>query len=103
MLISPKLLALGAFGALSQQVLAQNATAISSDGCVSPSTFGTCITAATTRESQCISEAGGNDLLILTCGLDREANDLLCYMSDCWNKVRSLVSTCSVLRKDYHL
>src|ERR1700733_6207713 len=73
--------------ALSHQVLAQNATTITSAGCVNPSGFNSCITDANNQETTCINEAGGNDELIIGCGWQKDVNELMCYMSDCWNKV----------------
>ena len=81
-------------------VLAANATAISSDGCVSPSTFATCLQSANTQAATCVDEAGGNDLYVIACEMQQEVNQLLCYMSDCWNKVRpwliTTIALCSI-------
>ncbi|KAJ5569503.1 uncharacterized protein N7459_008933 [Penicillium hispanicum] len=38
-------------------------------------------------EAACLGASGGNDVVVLACGLEKEVNQLLCYLSNCWNKV----------------
>ena len=74
---------------------AKNATAISSDGCISPSSFDACIKDAATAETTCKDTAGTEDL-VSACGWTKDVSELLCYMSECWNKV-SMSERCSEL------
>ncbi|KAL1961616.1 hypothetical protein VTN77DRAFT_1391 [Rasamsonia byssochlamydoides] len=68
---------------------AANATTISSTGCVDPSAFDKCISAAASKEGTCIDEAGGNDGVVIACGWQKDVDEMLCYMESCWNKVYS--------------
>ncbi|KAJ5175790.1 uncharacterized protein N7482_001667 [Penicillium canariense] len=85
----PSLLFCTAVGLLLAPALAANATAMSSSGCVDPSGFASCLESATMQAATCIAEAGGNDYLVIGCGWEQDVNNLLCYMSGCWNKVYS--------------
>ncbi|KAJ5604367.1 hypothetical protein N7510_009521 [Penicillium lagena] len=87
-MLSPNSFLIPAFFWLLSRALAQNATTITSAGCVDPSGFTACINAAADKEATCIN-AAGSDVVVLACGLAKEVDEMLCYMSDCWNKIYS--------------
>ena len=66
---------------------AANTTTISTDGCVRPDTFATCLQSAQDATNLCVQQSFGNGDATIACGIGLYENQLDCFISDCWNKV----------------
>jgi hypothetical protein len=72
--------------------LAANATAVTSDGCLDPTSFNACLQTAQTDRNQCVVVgSAGLDVqdALVACGDVFTEAQINCYLSDCWNKVYS--------------
>lgn len=67
--------------------LAANATTISATGCVDTSGMNDCLSKANSTYTSCMATAGGNDEMVLACGLEQWLQQMVCYQTSCWNKV----------------
>jgi hypothetical protein len=81
---------------------AVNATTISSVGCVDPSTFDTCISAASSTLTACANKATGHELAELYCLNSSEESFLLLEYSEChvqhWTTLSPQVCSCEYQR-----